>query len=84
MHTVGATPWSLVAATGRVAEVIAGWQCVTVTAIFAPPAGFPYVALFVVIPCALLTIMGVRTRLSASVLLLDMLRHSASIIFGGL
>lgn len=47
-------------------------------------AGFPYFALLFILPCAVLTIFGVSTRLTASVLVLDMLRESAGIIYAGL
>lgn len=46
-------------------------------------AGYPYFQLLLVAPCALLTILGVRTRLTMAFLVLDMLRDSAGIIIGG-
>ena len=48
-----------------------------------PTAGFPYFNLLVVVPCALLTMMGVTTWFTAGLLVLDMLRDSAGIIIAG-
>ena len=46
--------------------------------------GFPYLDLFLILPCAMLVIFGIGTRVAASVLVLDMLWDSAGIIYTGL
>ena len=47
-------------------------------------AGFPYFDLFVIVPCALLTMVGINTWLTAGLLVVDMLRDSIGIIITGM
>ena len=46
--------------------------------------GFPYLDLFLILPCTMLVIFGIGTSVAASVLVLDMLWDSAGIIYTGL
>ena len=46
-------------------------------------AGFPYFEVFVIVPCALLTMLGVSTWLTAGLMFVDMLKDSILIIAAG-
>lgn len=46
-------------------------------------AGFPYFDLFIIAPCAVLTMLGISTWLTAGFLFVDMLKDSLSIIANG-
>ena len=47
-------------------------------------AGFPYFQLLLVVPCTLLTMLGVSTKWTATFLVMDMMRDSTGIILEGL